>query len=55
MTKFEKYWVFGMILILSVNTPEDPTLFSSIANVLLYLGGFGYFIAALWHSLKGEK
>lgn len=55
MTKAEKYWVFGMILMLSVTRKEVTTLLNSISNVLCYLGGFGYFIAMVWCYFRGEK
>jgi len=55
MNRAEKYWVFGMILLLSVTHKEDPTLLHSISNVLCYLGSIGFFIAMLWCALRGEK
>ena len=55
MTKCEKYWVFGMILMLSITHKEVPTLLNSISNVLCYIGGFGFFIAMLWCAIRGEK
>jgi hypothetical protein len=55
MTKAEKYWVFGMILMLSVTHKEVPTLLSSIGNVLSYIGAIGCFIAMTWCAFRGEK
>jgi hypothetical protein len=55
MTKSEKYWVFGMIMMLSVTHKEIPTLLNSISNVLAYTVGIGYFIAMLWCAIRSEK
>jgi len=55
MTKCEKYWVFGMILMLSVTHKEVPTLLNSIGNVVAYVGGIGFFVAMVWCFIRGEK
>jgi len=55
MSKLEKYFVFGMIMMLSVTHKEVPTLLNSIGNVLAYTVGCGYFVAMLWCAIWGEK
>lgn len=55
MTKVEKYWVFGMIMMLSVTAKDVPTLMNSISNVVCYLTGFGFFVAMLWCAIRGKK
>ena len=55
MTRPEKYWVFGMIMMLSVTHKEIPTLLNSISNVLAYTCGVGFFTAMLWCAIRGEK
>lgn len=55
MTKCEKYWVFGMILMLSIKHQDVPTLLGSIGNVVSYIGGFVCFALVLWYAVRGEK
>lgn len=55
MTKVEKYWVFGMILMLSVKHQDVPTLLGSISNVISYTGSFVFFAVMLWCAIRGEK
>lgn len=55
MSKCEKYWVFGMILMLCVKHEDVPTLWGSISNVMCYVVSFGFFIAMVWCAIRGEK
>lgn len=55
MTKPEKYWLFGMVMMLSVSSQEVPTLLHSIGNVLAYTTSVCFFIAMLWCYFRGEK
>jgi len=51
MTKYEKYWVFGMLMMLSVTHVETPTLLNSISNVGCFVIGMGYFLASVWYGV----
>lgn len=55
MTKPEKYWVFGMIMMLSVSSQEVPTLLHSIGNILAFVGSCCFFVAMIWCYFRGEK
>lgn len=55
MTKCEKYWVFGMILMLCVKHQDVPTLLGSLSNVISYIGGLICFALVLWFAIRGEK
>lgn len=55
MSKSEKYWVFGMILMLSVSHKEVPTLLNSIGNVVAFIGGIICFLLMVWYAIRGEK
>lgn len=55
MTKAEKYWVFGMILMLCVKHQDVPTLWTSLSNVFCYIAGFGFFIAMVWVTIRGKE
>lgn len=55
MTKYEKYWVFGMLMMLSITHVEVPTVLNSIANVGCFVIGIGYFIASLWCAIFAKE
>lgn len=55
MNKFEKYWVFGMIWMLTVKDYDSPTLWDSLMNVTSYTLGVACFVLMAWHIFKGEK
>jgi len=56
MTKFEKYWVFGMIWMSTVKHYDNPTLWNSISNVSSYLIGTVCFVLMIWHFfVRSEK
>ena len=55
MTKAEKYWVFGMLMMLCIEPQESPTLWTSISNVSCYVTGFGFFIAMVWAAIRGRE
>lgn len=48
MTKVEKYWVYGMILMMSITHKEVPTLLNSIGNIVGFIGGTIAFILMIW-------
>lgn len=55
MTKAEKYWVFGMVVILCIEPQESPTLWTSISNVFCYIAGCCFFIAMVWAAIRGKE
>lgn len=55
MSKFEKYFVYGMLMMLCVKPQDVPTLWGSLSNVLCYVVGFCFFIAMVWCAIRGEK
>lgn len=54
MSKAEKCWVFGMILMLCVKPQEIPTVWGSLSNIFCYIFGLGFFVAMVWSAVKGE-
>lgn len=55
MSKCEKYWLFGMVLMLSITHQETPTLLGSIGNVIAFLAAIMYFALAGWNLIRGAK
>lgn len=51
MSKPEKYWVFGMIWMMTVKHYEDPSLWNSLINVMSFLLATVCFVLMVWHFL----
>jgi len=55
MSKPEKYWLFGMVLMLSVKHQEIPTMLGSISNVISYIGAFVCFLVMVLSVIRGKS
>lgn len=55
MSKCEKYWLFGMVLMLSITHQETQTMLGAIANVITYIAATIYFVLMVREFFWGAK